>query len=242
MNEKTKKNIKILFTILKFALLIFLIAGIPLIVFFNYHELLEQFDSMESLRAFLDQYQTESVLVYFVMQVLQIVICMLPGQALQMVGGYVFHFWIGLLLTYTGAALGTFVTFHIARALGKDAMYLIFGEEKLNSYIEKLNSKRAFILLFIIYLIPGLPKDLFAYAIGVSNMRFRPVFIVSMIGRAPAMMGSVMIGAMMATGSYTGCIILFSIAVILCVLGAWKYKQLHAWVDKQYVKIMKIAK
>ena len=159
---------------------------------------------------------------------------------LQFAGGYVFHFGIGFLLTMIGATIGTIMTFYIARILGKDAMYLIFGEKKLNNYIEKLNSKRALLFILVIYLIPGIPKDLFAYAIGVSNMRFMPFLIVSLVGRAPAMIGSVIMGSMFESGSYTEAVILFAIAVILCIIGVFKHKKIHEWIDKKYVKMMKL--
>lgn len=240
MNDKLKERLKKVIIWLKFALLIAIIAVIPLLIYFNYRQLIEDFGSLEKINAFLSRHKLESVFAYLGMQILQIVVCILPGQVLQFAGGYVFHFWIGFVLTMAGAAAGTVLTFYIARVLGKDAMYLIFGEEKLNRYIEKLNSKRALLFILVIYLIPGIPKDLFAYAIGVSNMRFMPFLIVSLIGRAPAMMGSVMMGAMTESGSYTGVIILFAAAVILCIIGAFRHKQIHEWVDKKYVKLMKL--
>jgi len=240
MEKRTKERLKKLIIWLKFGFLIVIVVVVPLVVYFNYRELIDDFGSLEKINMFLSRHKVESIFVYLGLQVAQIVICILPGQVLQVAGGYVFHFGLGFLLTMIGAAIGTVLTFYIARVLGKDAMYLIFDEEKLNKYIDKLNSKRALLFILVMYLIPGIPKDLFAYAIGVSNMRFMPFLIVSLIGRAPAMMGSVIMGAMLETGSYTGVIILFAIAVILCILGAWKHKQLHEWIDKKYVKMMKL--
>ena len=238
--DNDKKTLKTFITIVKFALLLAIIIVIPLLIYFNYYSLIENFGSLDKIENFLSSHKAQSIAIYLIMQILQIIICILPGQALQFAAGYVFYFWIGISLTIIGAAIGTVLTFYIARILGKDAMFLIFGQEKLNRYIEKLNSKRAFILIFIIYLIPGLPKDLFAYAVGVSDMKFKPFFIVSIVGRMPAMIGSVMMGAMFSNGSYFGVITLFVIAVILCILGAWKYKDLHRLVDEVYVKLMKL--
>ncbi len=240
VDSDSKKKIKRIITWLKFGVLIAILVVVPIFIYFNYRELLENLGSMEKINEFLSRYKLESIFIYLGLQILQLVICILPGQALQFAAGYVFHFWLGFILTMIGAALGTIVTFYIARLLGKDAMYLIFGEKKLKQYIEKLNSKRAFLLILVIYLIPGIPKDLFAYAIGVSNMRFLPFFIISMIGRTPAMMGSIVIGVMFESGSYTGAILLFAAAVILCIIGAWKHKQVHKWIDRQYVKMTRL--
>ena len=240
MEKRTKEKLKKLIIWLKFGLLIAIVAVVPLVVYFNYHELINDFGSLEKINMFLSRHKIESIFVYLGLQVAQIVICILPGQVLQFAGGYVFHFGIGFLLTMIGATIGTIMTFYIARILGKDAMYLIFGEKKLNNYIEKLNSQRALLFILVIYLIPGIPKDLFAYAIGVSNMRFMPFLIVSLVGRAPAMIGSVIMGSMFESGSYTEAVILFAIAVILCIIGVFKHKKIHEWIDKKYVKMMKL--
>lgn len=237
MNQERKNRIRRALVWLKFALLLCIVVLLPLFIYLRYHTLIENFRDPEALRLFLTKYKTESIFIYLGLQVLQLVICILPGQALQFAAGYAFHFPLGLFLTALGAALGTIVTFYIARLLGKDAMYLIFGEKKLEEYIEKLNSKRAYLLIFVIYLIPGIPKDIFAYAIGVSNMRFGPFFILSMLGRLPAMAGSIAIGVMVETGSYTGALLLLGAAVVLCGIGILRRKQLQEWTDKIYVRL-----
>ena len=63
-------------------------------------------------------------------------------------------------------------------------MHLIFGEEKIKSMLETLNSKKAVVLVFLIFLIPGVPKDLCNYVAGLSEMKLKPFLIVSLIGRS----------------------------------------------------------
>lgn len=225
---------------LKLFLLLTIIIGIPIVIYVNHYTIIEDFGSLEKINNLISTYRVEGIFIYLAMQVLQIVISVLPGQVLQFAAGYAFHFPLGMLLTLIGAAMGTLIAFYIARLLGKEAMCLIFGEEKFEKYVTRLNSKRAFILIFVIYLIPGIPKDLFAYAIGVSEMKFKPFLIVSLVGRMPAMAMSVMLGAMTVTGHYTGVIILAAAAVILCILGVLNYKRMHEWVDNLYVKLMKL--
>jgi uncharacterized membrane protein YdjX (TVP38/TMEM64 family) len=98
-------------------------------------------------------------------------------------------------------------------------MRLIFGEERIGQFVDKLNSKKAYILLFIIFLIPGIPQDLFAYAAGISQMNALAFFLISIVARTPALMASVMFGGMMRSGSYVGMIILGVVIIICCILG-----------------------
>lgn len=152
MEKRTKEKLKKLIIWLKFGLLIAIVAVVSACSDISIiTSLITILDSLEKINMFLARHKIESIFVYLGLQVAQIVICILPGQVLQFAGGYVFHFGIGFLLTMIGATIGTIMTFYIARILGKDAMYLIFGEKKLNNYIEKLNSKRA--LLFILVII-----------------------------------------------------------------------------------------
>lgn len=235
--DNKKKHIKNLITIIKFLMLLLIVVGIPIFVYYYHYEIIENFGSVEKIEMFLSRNEEHMIIAYLVLQVAQLVICIIPGQAVQLAGGYIFNIWLGFFLTIFGCAIGTFMAFYISRILGRDAMYLIFGESNLNNYIDKLNSRRAYLILFIIYLIPGIPKDLFAYAIGVSNMRFLPFFLISMIGRAPAMLCSLVIGAMLKSGSYTYAILLTLLIAALAVIGIIKRNKISNYADIIYERL-----
>ncbi len=238
-NDKLHKRIKLVSTILKFALLLGIIIGLPLYIYFYQPQLIEDMSSMENVNAFFRQYHAESIFVYIGAQILQIVICVIPGQWLQFAAGYMYGFWLGFLYSVIGAALGSILTYYLAKLLGRDAMHLIFGEAKINEFIHKLNSKKAIVIVFLIFLIPGVPKDLCNYAAGISEMRLKPFLIVSLVGRSPGMMGSLLIGRQIEAGQYTGAVVIAVAAVILCVIGVIMRKRLTGWLDKAYDKLYK---
>lgn len=237
--DKLHKRIKLVSTILKFALLLGIIIGLPLYIYFYQPQLIEDMSSMENVNAFFRQYHAESIFVYIGAQILQIVICVIPGQWLQFAAGYMYGFWLGFLYSVIGAALGSILTYYLAKLLGRDAMHLIFGEAKINEFIHKLNSKKAIVIVFLIFLIPGVPKDLCNYAAGISEMRLKPFLIVSLVGRSPGMMGSLLIGRQIEAGQYTGAVVIAVAAVILCVIGVIMRKRLTGWLDKAYDKLYK---
>lgn len=182
--EQLRRKIKVFTTILKLALLLFILVGLPLYIYFYQPEVIERMSSLESVNAFFKQYKTQSILVYIGAQVAQIVVCIIPGQWLQFAAGYMYGFWLGFLFSLIGAAIGSVITYYLAKLLGRDAMHLIFGEQKINQFIHKLNSKKAVVIVFLIFLIPGVPKDLCNYAAGISEMKLKPFLIVSLIGRS----------------------------------------------------------
>lgn len=238
-NEESRKKIKIIFTATKFIVLLIVLIGLPVYVFYNQRELLETFNSLEAVNAFLLKYEAATAFAYIGFQILQIAVFIIPGQAIQLAGGYIFSFWPGLFLTFAGVLLGTIFTFYLARILGKDAVHLMIGEEKAKHYIEKLNSKKALMVIFIIYLIPGIPKDAVTYVAGVSDIEVRAFVIVSMLGRLPAMTGGVMIGSMLNSGSYIGVIILSVLACAAFILGIVFREKLIGKQDMFYYKVTK---
>lgn len=232
--DRLQKKIHIAGTIFKFALLLFIIIGIPLYVYFFKMDFVQQFSSLEQVNAFFREYRRHSVLACLFAQIIQIIICFIPGQWIQLASGYAFGFWFGLLISLAGAAIGSVITYYLAKVLGQDAMHLVFGEEKINSFVRKLNSKKAIGLVFAFYLIPGVPKDLVAYAAGISNMKLKPFLIVSMIGRTPGMIGSLLIGKQLEVGDYTTAIVIAVVAVILFVLGIIFRNKLTNLLDRVY--------
>lgn len=222
---------------LKLLLLFAILVGLPAYIFFFHHELIDRFSSIEAVEGFFAQYRSQSALVYLGLQIVQIVICILPGAALQIAAGYIFGFWLGLFLVLAGALMGSILTYYLARVLGHDAMHLIFGEEKISDLLGKINSKKGVIIVFLIYLIPGLPKDLCTYAAGLSEMRLRLFLLLSMVGRTPAMIGSLIIGHQVQLGGYTVAIVIAAIAVILCAAGIVFRRQITDFFDRIYGKL-----
>jgi uncharacterized membrane protein YdjX (TVP38/TMEM64 family) len=194
---------------------------------------------IDDIDALFETYKGYSILIYIAAQIFQIVICVVPGQMLQFAAGYAFGFWLGLLFSLIGAAVGAVIAYYLAKLLGQGILYLIFDENQMDNFVEKLNSKKAIIAVFAIYLIPGLPKDACSYAAGISNMKLKPFLIVSLIGRTPAMAGSLLIGNQVETGSYTLAIAIAAMAVILFVLGIVFRNRISDILNQTYDRLYK---
>lgn len=238
--NKLRKRYQTISAILKLLLLLFILIGLPIYIFFFQYDIIEQFSSTEQVEAFFDEHKTKSIFIYLIFQVIQIIICVIPGQALQFAAGYMYGFWMGYIWSLVGAFIGTVITYYLAKILGHDAMHMIFGEERIRDLLVKFNSKKAMVLVFLFYLIPGLPKDLCSYVAGLSEMKLKPFLIISLTGRTPAMMGSLLIGRLVNTGGYTWAIIISAIAFLLFLLGVLLRKHLLVWIDKSYDRLMKL--
>lgn len=234
-SEKKQKR-RVIISVLKILLLILIVVGIPLYLYFFHLDFLKSFKNVDTIVALLNQHKSKSIMIYISFQILQVVISVIPGQVVQMAAGYLFGFWQALIFALSGAVIGTSISFWLAKLLGRDFLHIFFGEEKMNYYIERLNSKRAYTLVFFLYLIPGLPKDMISYAAGASEMRFKAFITLSTVGRLPGMIGCLLMGTMAETENYVGVVILGCAAIIACVLCLIFRKKINAKLDTMYQK------
>lgn len=216
------------------AVILAIIIGIPLYLIFMNPEMWHNFKSIEAFDAFLERYEEKSIPIYLLCQIVQVVVTVIPGQVIQIAGGYIYGFPLALLLSVSGVAAGSTIGFFIARKLGQRPMAVIFGEEKFMRYKAALDTKRAHKIIFLIYLIPGLPKDMAAYAAGVSAMRYPAFMMLSIMGRLPSMAASLLMGTMLDTESYTGAVILGAAVCLICIMCFIKRKSIMNITDRYY--------
>ena len=238
--KEYRKKVKLISSALKLLLLVLIIVAIPLYIYFCHHELIEDFSNLRDVENWLRQYRAQSALVYIAAQIVQIIICIIPGQALQVAAGYLYGFWLAFALSIVGAFIGSVIVFYIAQFLGKDAMHILFGKKKITEMLDKINSKKGMLIVFVIFLIPGIPKDLCTYAAGISEMKIKPFLILSLIGRSPGMMCSIAIGRQVMHGNYHSAIIIAVIVVILFIIGLLFREKVIAFFDKVYEKLINL--
>lgn len=238
-NTQTGNKLKKLIYGLEFLLLISLVVAVPIYLGFFRRDLLVRFSSVSEVMSFLSAYKSQSVFIYIGIQILQIVISIIPGQAFQMAAGYLYGFFPGLLYSIIGATLGTSLTYGIAKLLGRQAVNGLFGEEKIQNLLYRLNTKRAYTIIFLIYLIPGVPKDLLGYAAGISQVKFWPFLLLSTVGRSFGMSGSLLFGVLFAKKLYIIMGILAFVAVAIFALCLYYRNKVDAFFDMLYIKMSK---
>ncbi|MDR1796008.1 MAG: VTT domain-containing protein [Clostridiales Family XIII bacterium] len=213
-------------TYLKFALLLAILVGIPAYCWFHIDGFSEAFKSREAMNAFLASHEDTNILIYLGLQAMQVIIGIIPGQIVQFAGGYVFGGPLAYLLSITGAAIGTTVSFTLARHLGTDIVRMIFREDRVARFIELMNTRKAFVVILVVYLLPGLPKDVFPYAAGLSRIRMLPFLGVSLVARSPAMVASLLFGSFLREGNYLAMWIIGFVVAGLLILAFVKRKRL----------------
>ena len=227
-----KESAKRAFAFIKLFLLLAIIIGVPVFLYINYKDTIFNAEWLRNLPALLEQHRSTASLILMGFQILQVIICILPGQPIQYVASYFFGIFRGYLISVAGAVIGATVAFYLARILGQDALHVIFGEERVEDYRRKLNSGKGMLAVLLIYLIPGIPKDLTGYVAGISEMKFRSFIIISTIGRSPAMLGSLLIGHFVGQKNYIAAAIVAAGIVAILLICFIKRKDLIDYLDR----------
>jgi len=193
-------------------------------------------ESKEEARALMNSLGILAPIVFIAMQILQVVIFIIPGEAAQIAGGWLFGPILGTLYSIIGIAIGSLINFTLARFLGRLFVEGLFGEKDLLKLESILSSSKASFGFFLLFLIPGIPKDILCYAAGISTMGFFPFLLVSMIARMPGIVGSSLIGSSAAEGDFKLSMIILIAACVLFCLGLFFQDKIRAWISSKMTK------
>lgn len=154
--------------------------------------------------------------VFILIQMLQVIISPIPGEITGPVGGALFGTWWGLIYSTIGLTVGTLVCFWVGRKWGEPLVRPWLSEHHWNRLNFILEAEGA-ILCFILYLIPGFPKDIISYLFGISPMPFWLFAVVSTLGRLPGTWISSYFGANVAEQQYVYALAFMAAIVALCL-------------------------
>jgi uncharacterized membrane protein YdjX (TVP38/TMEM64 family) len=141
-----------------------------------------------------------------------------------MAAGYVFGAGKGFLYAALGTFLGSVFNFHFGRLAGRSILRRFLSVDTCDKVDRALNSKRGKAALFILFLLPGTPKDAMCYALGLSTMNMSEFVIVTSLARTPALLASILFGAYASSHDY-GSMILVGVAVALAIAGCYLYER-----------------
>ena len=168
-------------------------------------------------------------LIFIALQALQVIMAPIPGDITGLLGGFLFGEWLGLFYSTIGLTLGSVAAFGVGRWLGAHYVRTLVSQQtwdKMGFIIEAEGT----ILCFIIFLIPGLPKDMVCYLFGMSPMPLWVFTLVSTLGRFPGTWVLSAQGAHTAAGDYLEVILLTAI-VFAVALPLYYYRdRIVAWV------------
>ena len=164
-------------------------------------------------------YGSLSALVFIAFQILQVIIAVIPGEPIQIAGGYIFGTALGTLLSVAGVTVGYLIVFFAVKLFGFPLVKKLVPQKDLEKFQSLINSPKLEVTIFLLFLIPGVPKDVLVYIAGLTPIKPLLFFIIVTIARLPAMIGSAFIGARIESGNYITVVVVAAIAGVLFVIG-----------------------
>lgn len=205
------------------SLLLFL-AGMIAVTVLSFDTLTGFVKDPAAFRDTIDAYGFWGKGLFVLLMAAQVVLAVIPGHPFEIAGGVCFGIFEGALLTLLGAAIGSAVNFALARLFGVRAVTAFYPEEKLQKVFFLKESKRQDLLTVITFLIPGIPKDMLAYFMGLTKMHFWKFLLLSSLGRLPGIVLAV-IGGTAAGERSLGMFIAFGVAfLVLLILSVILYR------------------
>jgi len=180
----------------------------------------------------LGEWVAAAPILFIALQAPQVVIAPIPGDVTGILGGFVFGQWLGLVYSTIGLTIGSLASFALGRWLGDAYVRNLVSEETWNK-LGFIVEAEGTILCFIIYLIPGLPKDIICYLFGLSPMPFWVFAVVSTLGRIPGTWVLSAQGAKTATGHYIEVLLLTAIVAALAVPLYYARHRIVKWFERR---------
>ena len=176
-------------------------------------------DFREIFSAWVAELGFMGVLILFAMQVLQIVIAVIPGQPISLIAGAAYGAWNGALILTAGSAFATVLVFLMVRKFGIPFLKRFIKVDELKTWGFLANEKQSAFVIFILFLIPGLPKAVFNYMAPLSRLSIFSFTVISVLGRFPAMFSTTVMGDAAMQGNWRLFFPVFGITVALGILG-----------------------
>jgi uncharacterized membrane protein YdjX (TVP38/TMEM64 family) len=167
-------------------LLLLIITGAFL---FFYYDLYTFFISRKKILVFVNSFGPLSVIIFIGLQILQVIVAPIPGEVNGFIGGYLYGPLFGTLYSTIGLTLGSWLAFALARWLGLPFVEKVISPRIIEKY-DYFMEHRGILITFILFVIPGFPKDALSYLIGLSHMKTSTFLIICTAGR---LMGTIML-------------------------------------------------
>lgn len=190
--------------------------------------MLEMAETPEKFREYIADKGFVGILLFMAAIILQVIAAVIPGGPFEVAAGYAFGTFKGALIADIAMTIGSVIVFLFVRKYGMKFIELFFPKEKVESLSFLKTDKKKDFIVFIFFLIPGTPKDLLSYAVGLTDMKLLTWIFITFVGRFPAIFISAVGGSAAGEKKYGMFAVFIGLTVLLCIAGGIFYKKWHA--------------
>lgn len=174
------------------------------------------------------------VLILLGMQFLQVVVAFIPGEVVQVAAGMMYGPWGGAAVVLVGCVISSAFVFFIVHKLGAPFVRAMIPEKWMGKLEDFEGTDKLDVMVFVLFLIPGLPKDVFTYLVPLTDMSMRNFLVLSTVGRIPGILMSTLAADGLMEGDIMRSVLLFLVAAGIAALAiVFHEKIMHAFAKKK---------
>lgn len=140
------------------------------------------FTSLEAMQDYIARFAPYSHLVFFLIQLLSVILAPIPSNVTALAGGVLFGTWPAFLLTWGAVVLGSVTVFAVARRLGRNFVERVVSRSSISRYLEVIQRKQDTFLI-LAFLFPFFPDDVLCILAGLTTMPFRRFLLIALLTR-----------------------------------------------------------
>ncbi len=212
-----KKN-KELKTIIELLLFLIITAAVTIIAFPH----IKRLGNVAERQKFIEWILSRGIggwFVIFGLQILQIIAAFIPGGPVEVIAGLLYGGLGGLLTCISGSIIASFIIFTLSKKLGTPLIEKFFKKDERERFSFLNDSRKLEMIIFILFLIPGIPKDMLTYIAGTTSIKTSRFLLLSSIARIPAVALSTYIGSTVRLGEWHRAIIIFAVVILTGIFG-----------------------
>ena len=207
------------------CIVIFIVLSVLICIFVG-RPFLKFISEPENFRLWVDSHGIWGRLAFVGVMILQVVVAVIPGEPLELAAGYAFGFWGGTLLCLVGSVTGGILVFLMVRRWGIKVVEIFFSTEKIQSLKFLQDERKLEILVFFLFFIPGTPKDILTYFVGLTKIKLHLWLLISTVARLPSIVTSTISGDALGLQDYLFAVIAFGVTLVISLLGLLIYNRI----------------
>lgn len=226
--ENTKNK-----TVLKFfcLLIVLVVPAALLYVTGTFHFFLDQ----QRLTDFLNSLGVFSYTGFVVLQVFQVVAAPIPGEATGFIGGFLYGVPLGILLSTVGLTAGSWLAFSLSKIFGRPLVEKMVKKETIDRYDYLLHSK-GLVLIFLLFLFPGFPKDYLSYVLGLGHLPTKVFLVISSVGRLAGTIMLTLGGSYIRNRQFVHFFTMASIVTVIIIITIMYRDRIEGSLKKWHLK------
>lgn len=182
---------------------------------------------IDDLEAFAKEHIVAGSIIFSVVCAIQVVFAFIPGEMIEIAAGVLFGPWWGTLFCLVAETLGSVIVILLVRKFGRRFVESLYPREKIDSLPILNDRKKRNTFIFLLFAIPGTPKDFLTYIIGLTQISIPAYILLTFFARIPSVITSTFAGSSIGDGEMVQAVIIFAVTAVVSGIGYLVYQSIQ---------------